>query len=225
MAESFAARFAAVRSAQGPLVCGLDPSGELLDGWRLGDTPDGLDRFADIMLEAATGAVGLIKPQSAFYERHGSRGIAVLERVIETSRAAGALVLLDVKRGDIGSTSQAYADAYLRPTSALAVDAITVSPFLGLGSLEPAFAAASEHGGGVFVLALTSNPEGPEVQSARAADGRTVAGVVLEGLRERNREALREAYFAVPRHLRHYCGDMDSKDWPIRRILQLRDDE
>ena len=79
----------------------------------------------------------MVKPQSAFYERFGSRGVAVLERVIAESRAAGALVLLDVKRGDIGSTSQAYADAYLDPTSPLAADAITASPYLGFGSLDP----------------------------------------------------------------------------------------
>ena len=105
----------------------------------------------------------MVKPQSAFYERFGSRGIAVLERVIAESRAAGALVLLDVKRGDIGSTSQAYADAYLDPSSPLASDAITASPYLGFG-LDPLVETARRHGAGVFVLALTSNKEGPEVQ-------------------------------------------------------------
>jgi orotidine-5'-phosphate decarboxylase len=112
--------------------------------------------------------------------------VAVLERVIEQSRAAGALVLLDVKRGDIGSTSQAYADAYLDPASPLAADAVTASPFLGFGSLTPMIDTARKHGAGVFVLALTSNKEGPEVQHAATDAGRTVAGTILDQLRSLN---------------------------------------
>ena len=101
------------------------------------------------------------------------------------SRAAGALVLMDAKRGDIGSTSQAYADAYLDPTSPLGCDAVTASPYLGFGSLDPMVEACRRHGGGLFVLALTSNKEGPEVQHARTGDG-TVAGTVLAHLRAAN---------------------------------------
>ena len=124
----------------------------------------GLERFALTAADALAPRVAIVKPQSAFYERFGSRGIAVLERLVTTCRDAGSLVLLDVKRGDIGSTSQAYADAYLDPSSPLAADAITASPYLGFGSLEPMVDTARKHGAGVFVLALTSNPEGPEVQ-------------------------------------------------------------
>ena len=101
------------------------------------DDPAGLETFALGVVEAVAPYVSVVKPQSAFYERFGSRGVAVLERVIAESRAAGALVLLDVKRGDIGSTSQAYADAYLDPASPLAADAITASPFLGLRLARP----------------------------------------------------------------------------------------
>jgi orotidine-5'-phosphate decarboxylase len=137
----------------------------------------------------------VVKPQSAFYERFGSRGVAVLERVVAESRAAGALVLLDVKRGDIGSTSQAYADAYLDPTSPLASDAITASPYLGFGSLDPMVETAERHGAGVFVLALTSNKEGPEVQHALTDDhggsapGERVADRVLSHLARLNEGA------------------------------------
>ena len=106
--------------------------------------------------------------------------------VIEESRAAGALVLLDVKRGDIGSTMAAYAGAYLDPGSPLRADAITVSPYLGVGSLRPAFDAAAAHGGGVFVLALTSNPEGATVQHAVTAGGRTVAQTVIDEISQLN---------------------------------------
>ncbi|RYJ00611.1 MAG: orotidine-5'-phosphate decarboxylase, partial [Actinomycetales bacterium] len=100
----------------------------------------------------------------------------------------GSLVVLDVKRGDIGSTAAAYADAYLDEDSPMCADAITVSPFLGFGSLMPFLAAAEKNDGGVFVLALTSNPEGPEVQHARTAGPgeRTVAGTMLDHLRDAN---------------------------------------
>ena len=121
----------------------------------------------------------MFKPQSAFFERHGSRGIAVLERVIADARDAGALVLLDAKRGDLGSTMQGYADAYLDPRSPLFVDAITVTPYLGFGSLQPMIDTATANGAGVFVVALTSNPEAPQFQHAVCADGRTVGATVL----------------------------------------------
>jgi orotidine-5'-phosphate decarboxylase len=148
--------------------------------WGLDDTPDGLARFAHIAVEALAPVVAAVKPQSAFFERHGSRGIAVLEEVVAQARERGALVVLDVKRGDIGSTAQAYADAYLAADSPLAVDAITASPYLGFGSLAPMIHTALAQNAGVFVLALTSNPEGAQVQRALTASGGTVAGRILE---------------------------------------------
>ena len=188
----FGSRLHAAIAERGPLCVGIDPHAGLLRDWGLGDDVAGLETFALEVVEAIAPYVSVVKPQSAFFERFGSRGIAVLERVIAQSRAAGALVLLDVKRGDIGSTSQAYADAYLDPTSPLASDAITVSPFLGFGSLDPIVETARTHGSGIFVLALTSNKEGPEVQHARVDDvsgGGTVAGLMLDHLRRLNAEA------------------------------------
>lgn len=184
--SSFGARFRAALDTRGPLCVGIDPHASLLLEWGLGDDVAGMERFAMTVVEAVAEEVGVVKPQSAFYERFGSRGIAVLEKVIAECRAAGALVLLDVKRGDIGSTSQAYADAYLDPSSPLAVDAITVSPYLGFGSVSPMIETALRHDAGVFVLALTSNKEAPEVQHAVNAQGRTVAGGVLDALRRIN---------------------------------------
>jgi orotidine-5'-phosphate decarboxylase len=185
----FGARLRAAMDARGPLCAGIDPHAALLEAWGLPDSVDGLERFALGAAEALGPTVAAVKPQSAFFERFGSRGIAVLERTIEACRAAGALVVLDVKRGDIGSTAQAYADAYLDPSSPMAADAITASPFLGFGSLAPMLDTARTHGAGVFVLALTSNPEGPEVQHATVADGRTVAATVLDALRRANEGA------------------------------------
>lgn len=181
----FGTRLAAAIEDRGRFCVGIDPHAALLHEWGLDDDVASLERFALTVVEAVASVVGVVKPQSAFYERFGSRGIAVLERVIAESRAAGALVLLDVKRGDIGSTSQAYADAYLDPSSPLGSDAVTVSPYLGFGSLDPMVEAARRHGAGLFVLALTSNKEGPEVQHARTGEG-TVAGTVLAHLRAAN---------------------------------------
>ncbi|HWI33767.1 MAG TPA: orotidine-5'-phosphate decarboxylase, partial [Lapillicoccus sp.] len=140
----------------------------------------GLERFAMTCVEAFAGRVAVVKPQSAFFEVFGSGGIRVLERVLGDLREAGTLTLLDVKRGDIGSTMQAYADAYLGKDSDLRADAVTVSPFLGYASLRPALDLAEETRSGVFVLALTSNPEGYQVQHA-VREGRSVAASVVDG--------------------------------------------
>jgi orotidine-5'-phosphate decarboxylase len=182
---TFGARLHAAMQERGPLCAGIDPHAGLLHDWGLTDDVAGLERFALGAAEALARRVAVVKPQSAFYERFGSRGVAVLERLVSACRDAGALVLLDVKRGDIGSTSQAYADAYLDQSSPLAVDAITASPYLGFGSLDPMIDTARKHEAGVFVLALTSNQEGPEVQEARTPDG-AVADTVLSRLRALN---------------------------------------
>ncbi len=186
---SFGARFHTALAERGPFCVGIDPHAGLLLEWGLADDVAGLERFALTVVEAVAGECAVVKPQSAFYERFGSRGVAVLEKVIVASRAAGALVLLDVKRGDIGSTSQAYADAYLDPASPLAADAVTVSPYLGFGSLTPFVDTARTHDAGLFVLALTSNKEGPEVQHARVDSGETVGQRMLDHLRVLNDDA------------------------------------
>jgi orotidine-5'-phosphate decarboxylase len=180
---SFGSRARVAMQAYGPACIGIDPHPSLLEAWGLEDSIEGLDRFASTCVEAFAGRVAFVKPQSAFFERFGARGVVVLERTIEDLRHTGSLVVLDVKRGDIGSTAQAYADAYLDDDAPMAADAITVSPFLGFGSLTPFFEVAEKNDAGVFVLALTSNPEGPEVQHAMSGD-RTVAGQVLAQLAE-----------------------------------------
>ncbi len=182
----FGERLSLAMQERGPLCVGIDPHPSLLGQWGLRDDPSGLERFSLSAAEALAPVAAAVKPQSAFFERHGSKGIAVLERVIEICREAGTQVILDVKRGDIGSTTQAYAEAYLHPRSSLCVDAITASPYLGFGSLQPMIDLAKEHGNGVFVLALTSNPEAAPVQRAKAASG-TVAGEVLSQLKALNR--------------------------------------
>jgi orotidine-5'-phosphate decarboxylase len=176
----FGRRLAQAVAARGPLCIGIDPHRALLIDWGAGDDLDGLRRFTDVVVDALADRVAVLKPQMAFYERYGSRGIAVLEEAVAAARAAGALVLLDGKRGDIGSTMDAYGE-YLRSDHPLQVDALTVSPFLGPGSLEPAVRTARRFGGGLFALVRTSNPEGGEVQLA-TRDGRTVAQTVVDAV-------------------------------------------
>ena len=167
---SFGTRLAKAVAERGPLCVGIDPHPGLLAEWGL--TPDaaGLERFALTCVEAFAGQVSLVKPQSAFFEAYGSAGVAVLERVIGGLRDADTLVLVDAKRGDIGSTMAAYAEAYLGKDAVAPADAVTVSPYLGFESLRPALDLAAQTGRGVFVLGLTSNPEGRTVQHARLRD-------------------------------------------------------
>lgn len=182
----FGARLATAMSEHGPLCVGIDPHTSLLNAWGLPDDPSGLRTFSLTVMEAVGGRVAAVKPQSAFFERHGSAGVAVLEEVVAAGRDTGTLVVMDAKRGDIGSTMGAYAEAYLRDGSPLAVDALTVSPYLGFGSLAPAVEAALATGRGLFVLALTSNPEGPAVQHARDTDGVAVADRVARSAATQN---------------------------------------
>lgn len=184
----FGRRLQAAVSAHGPLCVGIDPHRELLADWGLDEEPAGLETFSMRCVEAFGGYAALVKPQSAFYERFGSAGVAVLERVLAELRTAGTLSLLDVKRGDIGSTMEGYAQAYLSDESPLRADAMTASPYLGYGSLRPALDLAAARGRGVFVLTLTSNPEGPQVQHAVNA-GVSVAASMLAGVRADNAAA------------------------------------
>lgn len=186
MTDAFGARLRRAMDERGPLCVGIDPHASLLAEWGLNDDVAGLERFSRAVVEAVAGEVAVLKPQAAFFERFGSRGVAVLEKSVEEARAAGALVVMDAKRGDIGSTMAAYAEAFLCEGSPLFSDALTVSPYLGYGSLAPAVALARENGCGLFVLALTSNPEGAEVQHAVREDGRSVAATILGHLAAEN---------------------------------------
>jgi orotidine-5'-phosphate decarboxylase len=183
---TFGARLAAALDTRGSLCVGIDPHPGLITAWGLSDDVDGLARFADACVLAFADTAAVVKPQSAFFERFGSAGIAVLERTVADCRQGGALVVLDVKRGDIGSTMSAYAQAYLDPSAPLACDAITISPFLGVGSLQPVFDLVRSAGAGAFVLAATSNPEGPQIQHARTTSGATVAQTIVDEMAARN---------------------------------------
>ena len=183
---TFGTRLRVAVQKHGPLCVGVDPHPALLHAWGLDDDLPGLERFAMTAVEALAGNTAVVKPQSAFFERHGSRGIAVLERVLGDLHTSGTLTIVDAKRGDIGSTMQAYADAYCGADSPLAGDAVTVSPYLGFASLSPVLDLAHLTGRGVFVLGLTSNPSGAQVQHAVGSSGRAVAAEIVDAVTDEN---------------------------------------
>jgi orotidine-5'-phosphate decarboxylase len=182
----FAARVAAAVRASGPVCCGIDPSSDLLAAWELPDDAQGLRTFGARCIEAFSGTVGVIKPQVAFYERHGSAGFAALEELLSAARQAGLLVVADAKRGDIANTAEGYARAWLDPQSPLAADAVTAVAYLGLGALGPLVDRAVATGRGVIVVARSSNPEGRPLQEALMADGSSVEDGMLEAIAELN---------------------------------------
>jgi orotidine-5'-phosphate decarboxylase len=182
---SFRDRLGAAISARGHLCVGIDPHGELLHAWGLEDSAAGARELGLRVVAATTGRAGVVKPQAAFFERHGAAGAAALTEVLGAARAAGLFVLADAKRGDIGTTMDAYGEGWLTPGADLEADAVTVSPYLGVGALAPAFVRADEAGKGLFVLAATSNPEAAMLQGARLPDGRSVARAVVDDVRDR----------------------------------------
>ena len=175
----FGDRVRAALGAHGPLCVGIDPHESLLQAWTLGDSAAGVREFGLRTVDAAAGRVGFVKPQVSFFERFGSAGFSALEDVFRAARDAGLLVIADAKRGDIGSTMDAYADAWLTPGSPLEADALTVNPFLGVATLQSTFDRAEAHGKGIFVLAATSNPEAGAVQRARVDAGGTVSAAII----------------------------------------------
>lgn len=169
MPNSFGQRLSKAFDSFGQLCVGIDPHESLLAEWGLPDTADSLLTFGRSVIQAATGRVGIVKPQVSFFERHGSRGYAALEHITHEAKEAGLLVIADAKRGDIGTTMSAYLDAWLSRTSELYADALTVSPYLGSGVYIEQFAPYLERGKGLFSLVATSNPEGRVVQESVAS--------------------------------------------------------
>jgi orotidine-5'-phosphate decarboxylase len=180
---TFAARFLSTLTESGRLCVGIDPHDGLLDVWGLPRSAHGVREFGLRTVDAVAGRAGIVKPQVAFFERYGSAGYAALEAVLAAARAAGLFVIADVKRGDIGSTMDAYGAAWLTPGSPLEADAMTAVAYQGLGSLAGPLALAEQHGKGIIVVTATSNPESIPTQTAVRSDGRTVAGALVEDVR------------------------------------------
>lgn len=184
--SGFGERLRGTIAQHGRLCVGIDPHAHLLQEWRLPASAAGVRDFGLRTVDAAAGRVGIVKPQVSFFERWGSAGFAALEEVLSAARAAGLLVIADAKRGDIGTTMDAYGDAWLTPGSPLEADALTANPFLGVGTLGHTFDLAETHGKGVFVLAATSNAEAFTAQRARLTGGETVSAAIVAEVSERN---------------------------------------
>lgn len=183
----FGARLQAAMRERSPLCVGIDPHTAVLAEWSLAANREGLETFGRRIVDAATGRAAAVKPQVAFFERAGADGFLALAATIDYAQAAGLLVIADAKRGDIGTTAAAYADAWINPAGAFHADAMTLSPYLGYGALSGSISAAKEWGSGVFVLAATSNPEGRALQTAHPDAGGTVAAGIVSEVAAQNR--------------------------------------
>ncbi|MCS5733263.1 orotidine-5'-phosphate decarboxylase [Herbiconiux daphne] len=197
--RSFGERLDAAFGAHGHLCVGIDPHPYLLEQWGLPGDANGTRSFglAVVAAAAASGRAGIVKPQVAFFEAYGSAGFAALEDVLAAAREAGLLVIGDAKRGDIGSTNDGYADAWLTSGSPLEVDALTVTAFTGVGALAPLFDRAEANGKGLFVLSATSNPESGALQTARTGAGESVSRLVADGVAARNTDRTRLGDFGL----------------------------
>jgi orotidine-5'-phosphate decarboxylase len=171
----------AVERKRSQLLVGLDPRPDLLPVELAGDAhlsreaaAEACGRFCCGIVDAVAPHVVGVKPQLAFFEALGPDGLRALDDVCAYARAAGLIVLADAKRGDIASTSRAYASAYLEPRGEAPplADAMTVNPYLGRDSLEPFLRACRRHGSGVFCVVKTSNEGGADVQDLMLSDGR-----------------------------------------------------
>ena len=164
MTTAFADRLIEKVRLYGPLCVGIDPHPGLFPDLFGRPSAGSIAVWADGIIEAASGHAACIKPQTAFFEIWGSPGMAALEHVCKTARDAGLLVILDAKRGDIGSTAKGYAQAYLGENAHCASDALTVNPYMGLETLTPFVDEAEANGRGVAVLTRTSNPGAADIQ-------------------------------------------------------------
>jgi orotidine-5'-phosphate decarboxylase len=178
---AFADRFIAATKTHGPLCVGIDPHAGRIPDYFGGDTPEGIEKWGLGIVELAADRVGIVKPQVAFFERHGWQGMRALSRVCDAAKEAGLLVLMDAKRGDIGSTAEGYAAAYLSKSAPFACDALTVNPYMGLDTLEPHVRLAEQNEKGVIVLARTSNPGSADYQ-AKDLEGAPLYARVVESL-------------------------------------------
>ncbi|AWB86445.1 orotidine-5'-phosphate decarboxylase [Mycetocola zhujimingii] len=188
MTVSFGERLERVFNERGRLCVGIDPHAWLLRDWGLADTAAGAREFGLRVIDAVDGNAGIVKPQVAFFERFGSAGYAALEEILAAARSRGILVIADAKRGDVGSSVEAYGQAWLTPGSPLEADALTVSAYQGVGSLAAPSTLAESTGKGLFVLAATSNPEGMALQQARMSAGTTVARSIVDEVNAWNAE-------------------------------------
>jgi orotidine-5'-phosphate decarboxylase len=190
MSVSFQTKFTRLAAQRSPVCVGIDPSADALKGWGLADDAAGLRAFCARLVEVCAPLVASVKPQAAFFERHGPEGMAVLRDTVAQAHAHGTLAIIDAKCGDISTTAAAYGEAFLGPRSPFGGDALTVSAYLGYAALAPIFDIARREAAGLFVVVRSSNPEGADLQHAVMTDGRSVAERLADDIAADNAGAL-----------------------------------
>jgi orotidine-5'-phosphate decarboxylase len=218
--EGFGDRLTQAFDTAGHLCVGIDPHPYLLEAWNLPISGPGAREFGLRVVEASVGRAGIVKPQVAFFERHGSAGYAALEATLQAARDAGILVIADAKRGDLGSSVEAYGQAWLTPGSPLEADAMTISAYQGVGSLVEPMALALDGGKGLFVLAATSNPESFETQRALVQSGDRVGLTVAASIVDEMNAA---AALATREGSRESAGSLNSFGFVIGATVSLAD--
>lgn len=243
---NFADRLITRVRAHGPLCVGIDPHPALLPSL-FGAGPEAAANWGGALIERCAGKVAAVKPQAGLFERWGSKGLAALENVCIAAQKADLVVILDAKRGDIGSTADGYAEGYLGEASTCPCDALTVNPYMGIDTIEPFVSVAERQGKGVVVLARTSNPGAKDFQ-AKLVDGEPlylhvaralqpfvtrlrgkegwsglmmVAGATGPEDARRLREAAGEALFLVPGYGAQGAGAQDAVAGFVRRGNRL----
>ncbi|MDR0764918.1 MAG: orotidine-5'-phosphate decarboxylase [Synergistaceae bacterium] len=176
-----------IRETENPSALGLDT--------KIDYVPDALARahtgaaeaiyaFNSALLKALSDIIPCVKIQVAYYEALGTAGMECFKRTVERAQALGYVVIADAKRGDIGSTAEAYSAAYLRDDSPFPADFLTVNPYFGTDGVSPFIADCAVSGKGIFALAKTSNPSGKEFQDVILRDGRPMHELVAEKIAE-----------------------------------------
>ena len=178
LVSSFGERLLQSFGSHGQLCVGMDPSVDQLKKWGLTASAAGAEQFCIEIIDNCHGEIGILKPQVSFFEQFGSEGFAALERVLARASEAGFIVIADAKRGDIGSTMDGYARAWLSTEGPFVADAVTISPYLGAESLDATISFASSNSKGVFILAATSNPEARALQSSISDNQSSIANNV-----------------------------------------------
>jgi orotidine-5'-phosphate decarboxylase len=186
--KNFSQKFLELAKTRSPFCLGIDPTEELFKSWGLNFDIAGLKKMCEIIIAAAKDNLALVKPQSAYFERFGPKGMEVLQNLVKEFHKKETLVLLDAKKADIGATTLSYAKAYLGKESPYNFDAITVTSYMGFEALMPLLEYAKEQNCGVFIVVRSSNIEGSMIQKASITDKTSIADYLSQKINDFNHQ-------------------------------------
>ena len=191
--KNFSQKFLELAKTRSPFCLGIDPTEELIKGWGLNFDIAGLKKMCEIIIAAAKDNLALVKPQSAYFERFGPEGMAILQNLVKEFHKKETLVLLDAKKADIGATTLSYAKAYLGKESSYNFDAITATAYMGFEALMPMLEYAKEQNCGVFIVVRSSNIEGSMIQKSLIANKTSIADYLGQKINDFNHQILNQA--------------------------------